>query len=204
MAKSVAEKMFFETKNQNVRCRKLDIMQLAVLPETKLTEQQKAEEALMKPFQIPDWLKPDCKGIIPISGEVVNRWNQNVYFERPYGNLHKRIFCANSKDGSDRLTAMFTVVDMMCACQNKPTVLDSQKMKEMATVLFKYCPGKLDKPVMVLASSASISLRFVAYGEIIIQMKFAEDDRILADSLTEKCRENWPDLDVRAVTHDRV
>ena len=188
-----------------MQLRKLHIMQPQVLePEVKPTERQKAEEALMKPFQIPDWLKPVCHGIIPISGEVVNRWNQNVYFERPYGNLHKRLFCANSKDGPDRLMAMLILVDMMRACQNKSTVLNSEKLKEMATILFKHSPEKLGKSVMVIASPASISLRFVAYGEIIVQMRFAEDDRILADSLTEKCRENWFDLEVRTLAHDRV
>lgn len=133
-----------------------------------------------------------CYGVEPSSGTMVQRWDQSLCCAAPIGNLAKRLFQGNGKEGPDRIDAMLTLIDIMVAGnENIPTVGDRSELKKTGPRLFKYCAEKLGAPVALYISDESFALRFASSGEIIAVMRFANNNPAFASYLVEKCKQNW-------------
>ena len=153
-------------------------------------------QLLQPSLEISDRFHTCCHGIIPSEGPVVHQWNQHCYFQKPFGNIHHRLFGGNGHEGPDRMNALMLLTDMMVACEDKQTVHDREELKAIAPALFKWCKTKLGQPVVIYVSPTSISTRFFRSGDIIVQMKFPVEKPRFSAYLEEQCRANWPETPV--------
>lgn len=150
----------------------------------------------VKTLEIEPRFHFSCRGMEISSDETVRRWDHLKTFSG-VGNIYNMLFNGRFREQSyRRLETALLVIDMVQAYQDKSVVSqDPATLKSMAPALFRNSKEKLVRSLILFFDPSCFSVRFDT-GEVLLVFRWNGSQPDLTAYLVEKCKENWPDIQV--------